>query len=146
MELLSNPAVIWFLIGLGFLLLELALPGLVVFFFGIGAWITSLGYVIFDYNLNVQILVFLISSLLGLILLRKVLKNRFFDRKKGDIEEQLEEFIGHKAEVISDFVNGAGQVEFKGTQWKAESDSPLKKGDFVIIEKKDSLTLHVKPK
>lgn len=143
MEFLSDPAVIWFLIGLGLLLLELALPGLVVIFFGIGAWITSLGYVIFDYNLNIQILVFLATSLLGLVLLRKVLKKRFFDRKKDEIRDQLEEFIGHSAVVRSDFSNGSGQVEFKGTNWKAEGDDTLKTGDHVVIDKKDNLTLYV---
>ncbi len=30
MEILSDPAVVWFLIGLGLLLLELILPGLVI--------------------------------------------------------------------------------------------------------------------
>ena len=146
MEFLSDPAVIWFLIGLGLLLLELALPGLVVLFFGIGAWITSLGHVIFDYNLNIQILVFLVSSLLGLILLRKVLKKRFFDRKKDEIRDQLEEFIGHKAVVSADFESGSGKVEFKGTNWTAEGDDTLKKGDQVVIEKKVNLTLYVNPK
>jgi len=146
MEFLSDPAVIWFLIGLGLLLLELALPGLVVLFFGIGAWLTSLGHVIFDYNLNVQILVFLVSSLLGLILLRKFIKKRFFDRKKDQIRDQLEEFIGHKAVVTVDFESGRGQVEFKGTNWKAEGDDALKKGDQVVIEKKDNLTLYVNHK
>ena len=146
MEFLSDPAVIWFLIGLGLLLLELALPGLVVLFFGIGAWITSLGHVIFDYNLNIQILVFLVSSLLGLILLRKVLKKRFFDRKKDEVETLLDEFNGHKAIVSSDFSNGSGQVEFKGTNWKAEGADTLKKGDQVVIEKKENLTLYVNPK
>jgi inner membrane protein len=143
MEFLSDPALIWFLIGLGLLLLELALPGLVVLFFGIGAWLTALGHVIFDYSLNIQILVFLVTSLLGLILLRKVLKKRFFSRKKDEIRDQLEEFKGHPAIVSSDFENGTGLVEFKGTNWNAVGDDTLKKSDQVVIDKKDNLTLYV---
>lgn len=146
MELLSDPAIIWFLIGLGLLLLELALPGLVVLFFGIGAWITSLCHAIFDINLNLQILIFLVSSLILLVLLRRFLKKKFFDRKKDEMADQLEEFIGKKAKVISDFKNGSGQVEFKGTRWTAECDADLKAGDSVTITKKDSLTLFVTPK
>ncbi len=146
MEFLTDPAIIWFLIGLGLLLLELALPGFVLIFFGIGAWLTAIGHVIFDYNLNIQILVFLVTSLLGLILLRKVLKNRFFDRKKDEIRDQLEEFKGHTAVVRSDFENGTGRVEFKGTNWKAVGDDTLKNGDQVVIDKKDNLTLYVTPK
>jgi membrane protein implicated in regulation of membrane protease activity len=81
MDILSDPAVVWFLIGLGLLLLELILPGLVIIFFGAGAWITALVCVVTDINLNWQILIFLVASLLGLVLVRKYLKRKFFSKK-----------------------------------------------------------------
>ena len=146
MEIFSNPAVIWFLIGLGLLLLELIIPGLVIVFFGVGAWITAICYAIFKPDTDIQILIFLVSSLLGLIGLRKALKKRFFNKKDEEIDLLLEEFIGKKATVVKDFKDGIGKVEFKGSQWSAESEAELKKGDIVIIEKKESLTLFVKPK
>ena len=119
MDFLSDPAVIWFLIGLGLLLLELVLPGLVILFFGVGAWITALVCAFTDISLNWQILIFLVASLLGLVLLRKYLKNRFFSRSEKEIDDQLEEFIGRKGRAIDDFREGEGQIEFKGTQWSA---------------------------
>jgi membrane protein implicated in regulation of membrane protease activity len=143
MDILSNPAVIWFLIGLGLLILELVLPGLVILFFGVGAWVTALVCAFTDINLNWQILIFLIASLLGLALLRKYLKKRFFGRTSKEIEDQLEEFIGHKAEAIDDFHDGIGKVEFKGTQWSARSTDAVAKGDWVIIRSKDGLTFNV---
>ncbi len=143
MDILSDPAVIWFLIGLGLLLLELAIPGLVILFFGTGAWITALVCAITDINLNWQILIFLVASLLGLVLLRKYLKKRFFGRTDKEIEYQLEEFIGHKAKAVEDFKNGTGKVEFKGTRWTARSKDPVAKGDWVIIRSKDSLIFNV---
>lgn len=143
MDILSNPAVIWFLIGLGLLLLELILPGLVIVFFGVGAWVTALVTAITDINLNWQILIFLVASLLGLVLLRKYLKKRFFDRTNKEIDDQLEEFIGRKAMAIDDFKDGVGKVEFKGTQWSARSEGPVTKGEWVIIRSKDSLTFNV---
>ena len=143
MDILSNPAVIWFLIGLGLLILELVLPGLVILFFGVGAWVTALVCAFTDINLNWQILIFLIASLLGLGLLRKYLKKRFFGRTSKEIEDQLEEFIGHKAEAIADFKGGMGKVEFKGAQWSARSVDAVNKGDWVIIRSKDSLTFNV---
>ena len=143
MDILSDPAVIWFLIGLGLLLLELALPGLVILFFGAGAWVTALVCVITDINLNWQILIFLIASLLGLVLLRKYLKKRFFGRTDNEIDDQLEEFIGRKAKAINDFKNGRGKVEFKGTQWTATCKESVSRGDWVIIRSKDSLTFKV---
>ena len=146
MEILSDPAVIWFLVGLGLLLLELVLPGLVILFFGAGAWITALTCALFDINLNWQIFIFLIASLLGLVLLRRYLKKRFFSRKDEEIEDQLEEFIGRNAKALDLFKDGAGKVEFKGTQWTARCDEPVSKGDWVTIQSKESLTLYVKPK
>ena len=146
MDILSDPAVIWFLVGLGLLLLELVLPGLVFIFFGAGAWITALVCAIKDISLNWQIFIFLLASLLGLVLLRRYLKRRFFSRKKAEDEDQLEEFIGRTGKAIADFSEGSGKVEFKGTRWTATSDEPVRKGQNVEIVSKESLTLHVKPK
>ena len=145
MEILSDPAVIWFLIGLGLLLLELVLPGLVIIFFGAGAWVTALACVLHDFNLNWQILIFLVASLLGLVLLRKYLRRKFFGKKSGEVEDQLEEFIGHKAIALGDFSEGMGKIEFKGTHWTAHCNEPVAKNQWVTIVSKESLTLEVKP-
>ena len=128
------------------LLLELVLPGLVILFFGVGAWVTALVCAFTDINLNWQILIFLVASLLGLVLLRKYLKKRFFGRTDKETQDQLEEFIGREAMAVEEFKDGAGKVEFKGTRWTARSDDPVSKGQWVTIQSKDSLTLNVKPK
>ena len=145
MELLSDPALIWFLIGLGLLLLELILPGLVILFFGAGAWVTALVCALTDIKLNFQILIFLAASLLGLVLLRKYLKVKFFSKKDEEAQDQLEEFIGRKGEAVDNFVDGAGKVEFKGTRWSARCEEAVSKGQRVTILSKDGLTLIVKP-
>ena len=145
MDILSDPAVIWFLVGLGLLLLELALPGLVILFFGAGAWVTAIVCAITDISLNWQIFIFLIASLLGLVLLRRYLRKRFFSKTDKVIEDQLEEFIGKKAMAVDDFKDGSGKVEFKGTRWSARCDAPVKKGEWVTIQSKESLILTVKP-
>ena len=41
-SIFSKPELVWFIAGLGLFLLELVLPGFVIFFFGIGAWVTAL--------------------------------------------------------------------------------------------------------
>ena len=146
MDILSDPAVIWFLIGLGLLLLELVLPGLVILFFGVGAWVTALVCAITDINLNWQIFIFLVASLLGLVMLRRYLKRRFFSKSDKETQDKLEEFIGRKARAIADFKDGSGKVEFKGTQWSARCDEPVSEGQWVTIQSKESLILNVKPK
>jgi len=145
MKDLLTPPVIWFLVGVVLLLLELALPGLIIFFFGLGAWIVALCLVLFDINLTWQLLIFVISSLAGLVLLRKFLKDKFFkedDSNKASLEE---EFIGKTAIADTNLEPGvSGKVNFKGTQWPAISNETIEKGEKVRIVERDSITLIVK--
>lgn len=145
MKELLTPPVIWFLVGVVFLLLELALPGLIIFFFGVGAWIVALCLVIFDMSLTLQLLVFVITSVVSLLLLRRFLQHKFFKQDNSNQLSLEEEFIGKIAIAEIDFKAGtAGKVSFKGTDWSATSDEDILKGDKVKIISRDSITLIVK--
>jgi inner membrane protein len=144
MKELFTPAVIWFLIGLAFLLLEIAVPGLIIFFFGLGAWIVALLFIFFDPSLTMQLLIFAFSSILLLILLRKFLKRRFFKEDSSNAASLEEEFIGKRAVAESELKPGVqGRVSFKGTSWNAISDTLIKKGSQVRITGKESIILYV---
>lgn len=145
MKELLTPPVIWFLVGVVFLLLELALPGLIIFFFGVGAWIVALCLVIFDMSLTLQLLVFVITSVVSLLLLRRFLQHKFFKQDNSNQLSLEEEFIGKIAIAEADFKAGnAGKVSFKGTNWSALADEDVLKGDKVKIISRDSITLIVK--
>ena len=146
LEILSNPAVIWFLVGLAFLSLEFVIPGLIILFFGVGCWVTSISILFYsELSFNYQILIFLISSILSLVLLRKTLK-KWIDEKKKDSDGDLEEFVGKQCIANSDFVSGVGgKVTFKGALWTAHSDKEVKKGDTLIIKATKSIHLIVEP-
>lgn len=141
---LLTPPVIWFLIGLVLLLLELAIPGLIIFFFGIGAWIVALCLLIFDMSLTIQLMVFVASSILGLLLMRKILRKKFF-KEDDSIEGSLEdEFIGKTGIAETKLVAGKpGKITFKGTQWNAIAETDIEKGAQVKVIGKDSITLKV---
>ena len=143
-EFLSTPWVIWFLIGLVFMLLEFVMPGLIVMFFGIGAWTTAICTAIFGFDLNVQLIVFIATSVLSLITLRRYLKPIFVGKDEKAVDEILEEFIGKTVTAVSDFEAGqTGRVTFKGTNWEAFSNDDIKKGDQLKIIGKDSIKLNV---
>lgn len=145
-EFITKPWVIWFLIGLVFMLLEFMIPGLIVLFFGIGAWITALCTVLFDLNLNAQLMVFIGTSILSLIFLRKYFKRIFVGKDEKAVDEILEEFVGKTAIAESDFNKGrVGFVTFKGSRWEALSETDIKKGDHLKIIGKDSIKLLVEP-
>jgi membrane protein implicated in regulation of membrane protease activity len=142
-----NPPVIWFIVGLVLILLEFGIPGLITLFFGIGAWIVAILCLFVDISINMQLLIFILISIISLIFLRRHFK-KLFDVKMGKSEfgpDELEEFIGHKAEVIKEIaLNQPGKVEFHGTLWSAESKQELKKGEIVEIVEKNNLTFKVK--
>lgn len=146
-SIFSRPEVVWFIIGLVLFLLELVLPGFVIFFFGVGAWLTALLCLIANPGLNLQAIVFAVTSILSLVALRKIIQKKFFYSKDELSRDVEDEFSGREAVAISDFGPGKnGKVEFKGTQWQAESASAVREGDRVIIKVKENFKLFVEPK
>lgn len=139
-----SPVLIWFLAGIVFFCLELLLPGLVVFFFGVGAWGTALVIYCLPMTLAHQLLVFLSTSLLALVLLRSTLKKVFLGRK-GEVDAMDAKIPdGVLGLVIEDIVPpSAGKVKYAGSFWQAVADAPIKEGTVVKIVEKNNLSLKV---
>ena len=127
--------------------MEFTAPGVIIFFFGVGALLVSVLCLIFDPSINLQLAVFLLSSFFLLIVLRKWLKKIFIGREKEgqDFDDTVDDILGQsvivKKDIKPDF---PGKVEFRGTLWKAEADGVIKKGIPVEIIAKDNITLKVK--
>ena len=146
-SIFSKPELVWFIIGLVLFLLELVLPGFVIFFFGVGAWVTALLCLIANPGINLQAIVFAVTSILSLVLLRKMIQRRFFYSKDELSKDVEDEFTGREAVATMDFKPGhTGKVEFKGTTWKAESTESIVKGQTVIIKSKENFKLFIEPK
>ena len=140
----NSPELIWFLIGLVLIILEFALPGVITIFFGIGAWLVSLLCLIFDIPLNLQIILFIIVSIVSLVLLRKSVKRLFENRSEKEVDE-LHEYLDQKVTVITAISpDKPGRVEFRGSSWNAESDEDIPEGATVKIIDKKNITLIVK--
>ncbi len=149
MEVLTgffSPVLIWFIIGLAFVLLEFLIPGVIVIFFGIGAWVTSFILLFGDFGINTQLVIFLLTSIILIIILRKKVQSIFVGKsEEGDIGD-IDNIIGKKVKVSTKISpNENGKVILNGTNWSAESDSEINEGEIVEIIKKDNITLIVKP-
>jgi len=145
-NIFTRPEIFWFILGLVLLLLELVLPGFIIFFFGVGAWVTALICLIASPGTNLQIIIFAISSVIALMALRRIIQKKVFQMSdhSGDADD---EFTGKEAVATDDFGGiKYGKVEFKGTSWAAESSNDIKSGQRVVIIQKDSFKLIVKPK
>ena len=91
-----DPAIIWFLIGLGLIIAELAVPGIILVFFGIAAWVVA----ILDWcgveSLSVQLWIFGITSLLLVFVLRRFVKDWFLGSQlTAELRAKLTEQIDH---------------------------------------------------
>jgi membrane protein implicated in regulation of membrane protease activity len=145
----SNYILVWFLLGIIFFIVEMITPGFVLMFFGIGAWITAIvSWIGLTYSLPVQIIIFLVTSLLTLFLLRKKFSGYFHGRVSGKQppEDSLSSVRGQKAIAATDLLpdEPGCKVEFNGTLWNAEVDEFIAKGTRVEIVERNNLVLKVK--
>ena len=146
-ELFSRPELIWFLVGIVLLVLEFELPGLIVFFFGVGAIIVAILCLIFKLSIDMQLIIFIVASLACLIVLRKWLKGIFYGhvKAKQDIKKEMNDFVGERAVVKEKITAGlGGKVKLHGTNWEAEADEEIEAGEIVEIIGKENITLKVK--
>lgn len=142
MEGFFNAAVLWFIAGFVFFLLEFAVPGLILFFFAIGAWIVAILSLFVDVSLNTQLIIFLASSLLTILFFRNWVKKMI--RSKKLPTELEDEFIGRTARAETAIAPGQnGKVNFKGTSWTARSNDVIGPGENVTIIGNESILLIV---
>lgn len=138
---------IWFLIGFSLFLLEAFFPGLILFFFGFGAWITAIITWWFPVSLGWQLVIFSGSSSLLLFLLRRYLSTIFSGRtilNSTPEGEDFDEYVGQKAVVkVPINPNTTGKVEFHGTLWIAEANEILEMDTPVKIIARNNITLIV---
>jgi inner membrane protein len=142
-----RPDLVWFLIGVILLAMEIVVPGFVTMFFGIGACVVGMVCLFTDISINVQLLIFIVASLLSLIVLRKWLQGIFkgYFKTKQDSDLDNKEFIGERVLVVQAISpKQRGKVELHGTNWQAQADTDIPKGATVEIIEKENLTLKVK--
>ena len=133
---------IWFLIGAGFLIAEFVTPTFIMFFFAVGAVIVSIVTACFDLSINSQIMLFALSSVTSLLLLRNYMKHIFKGNESKGEDNYFENTIDSNKNIgiVSKNIepNSFGEIKYKGTFYKAQSDSSIDEGKKVrIISKKD---------
>ncbi|MDR1870750.1 MAG: NfeD family protein [Deltaproteobacteria bacterium] len=136
MGLFASDTLFWFVLGFIFLILEVATPGVVFVFFGFGSWLVMLLTFIFPISEIFQFLIFIISSVAFLAMLRRHLKTFFYKTKEGGRVDSLSEkmvannYIGQVVEVIKEIgPDQVGLVEINGTNWNAQSEDVLAVGE-----------------
>jgi membrane protein implicated in regulation of membrane protease activity len=143
-----SNAWLWMYAGMVLVLLELAAPGFVVFFFGLASLSVGIGRFVFgeSFTLNMQIAAFSVFSVLYLVLLRRWLKNVFMDAK-SDNAGLADEYIGRFGRVTEAIEPPySGRVAIGDSQWTAVAESPIAVGAEVEVVSRRNLTVSVKAK
>jgi inner membrane protein len=138
-----SPALFWATIGLVFLIAELATVTFILCFFGLGALIVALTtWIGLTPGMNSQLVVFSISSVLLMLLLRKTAKRLFFGTN-----DSPPEYVGQKVKAVKAIpVGGEGAVHYRGSEWIAFSDEAdiINAGDMVEIVAMEGIRVKVK--
>jgi membrane protein implicated in regulation of membrane protease activity len=151
--MIEYPGLYWLIIGVTLGMLELGVPGLVLFFFAVGALITALVTTFFPQMAIVwQLLIFILTSLAFLALLRGVLMRRFFAPSEIDADSMDggEDVVhakpgDHATVTLAINPPATGQIKYGGTFWGATASVPVEAGSVVSIVRQKNLIMEVEP-
>ena len=140
-----SAAVIWLIIAAVCGIIEAATMGLTTIWFTGGAIIASI-VAMAKFSLPIQIIVFLIVSILLIYFTRPLAKKRL---NIGNEKTNVDALVGREAmvtETIEPF--GSGQAKVDGLVWSAiakDSHTTIQKGTTVIIDRVEGVKLVVTP-
>lgn len=127
--------IVWLVLFVILLLIEIFTMGLTTIWFAGGAIVAFFASIL-GFGIVVQIVVFLVVSLLLLVLTRPVAV-KYFNRERQ--KTNAESLIGQKALVLEDIdtLAAKGRVEIRGQEWSAKTDDPsgkIAKNTVVVVE------------
>ena len=139
---------IWFIVGLVFLVLEALTPGLFMIFFGLGAWAAA-GLALAGLGLTAQFTGFMAVSLVSLAVFRQKLQRFLLARRplREELDDPVaaDQYLGREVAVIGEIdPDRPGLVELGGVNWRARSEGGnFRPGDRARVRGREGLTLVV---
>lgn len=140
-----SPVTIWLIVGIVLALAEMIIPGLIIGFFSLGAIVTTLTTLVgLTRGFSSQMIVFLSTSIVFLILFHKVWKKKIkLDKAYDTTNFNIQ--LGKIVPVIEfiDPENGGGKVRYQGAIWSASATEKIAPGESVKVRGCENLTLTV---
>ncbi len=136
----------WLIVMAACVIIEASTMGLTTIWFAVGALIAWFVYLI-GLNLQVQIVVFMLVSIVCLFLTRPLVVEKL---KIGKLRTNADSLIGESVKVTETInnINNEGAVKARGQIWSASStdDEIIEKDELVIIKEIKGVKLVVKRK
>ena len=131
---------IWIIIFLVLLFIELVTINLVSIWFAIGALASAISTYFTD-NITIQIIVFIVVSVIALIITKPIVKKL---RVRKIEPTNLDRIIGKEGVVTKEISkNTYGEVNVKGSIWTATSKKEIKMGASIKVLKIEGVKLLV---
>lgn len=134
-------ATFWLIVALVLIGGEVILPGAFLLWFGAGAAVLAVLLSMIVLSVPVQLTVFAVISVLGVLVLRPVLHNRLGSRNDDINGNRADLYVGQVFTVSSDISGGMGKVRVGDTEWLLRSRAELKAGDKTRITATDGAVL-----
>ncbi len=140
-DLLQPTWLHWCALGLLLMVLEVATPGVMLIWFGVGALLCSLISWVFNIGAwEAQALIFCVCSVVSVFIGRKLIK-RNQPRETG-LNKRLTQYIGRSAVLETPIQNGRGRIRLDDSTWPVNGPD-LPAGTQVIITHADDVNLVV---
>jgi len=138
---------LWVFAGLSLILLEFAVPGFIIFFFGAGALLVALLQWLVPAPPVWQLICWAAFSAALLFGCRRWLPRTFrggSSKRPLDAGEDFDRAAGGNAVVVEGAAAGEiGKVEFQGSLWNARFEADRAAGERVTVLRRENLTLIV---
>lgn len=134
----------WLILGGALLAIEVLFPGTFMLWFGLAAIATGLLSFILPLSLQVQIVVFVIFSLISVLIGRRLLKNQMDSTDQPLLNKRAQQLIGGVYQVTTAISGGRGKIKVGDSLWVAKgADAP--EGSMVRVTAIDGNHLLVEP-
>ena len=142
-----DPVWWWLSAGVILFIIEIFTPGFFSASMGIGAFITAIPAYL-GTSLEVQLLVFALTSVISIFVLRPIIKKYFYEG--ADVRTNADALIGRTGTVVSpiDMATNQGRLRIDGDEWQfmlAQGAPQPTIGDTCRVLSRDSIILVVEP-
>jgi len=134
----------WLIAGLGFVILEMILPGVVFLWLGIAAGLTGLVLGVQpELHWETQMLIFAALSVISSVAGRIWVWNRPTETDQPHLNRRGHQYIGRKFMLDEPIENGIGKLKADDSSWRISGDD-VPAGTKVEVIGVDGATLQVK--
>jgi len=133
----------WYIAAVLFILIEIALPGVVFLWLGIAAVIAGCALLLIpDLGWQSQFLIFAICAVVSVVVSRIYLWRRPIKTDRPTLNRRGEQYIGRRVTLKEPIVDGRGRIHVDDSYWKVEGPD-LEAGKLVMVVESDGPILKV---